>query len=172
MQHAIKSSTKLASFRVGYQCPQCTPPAHVPAPCSWSFLRSRRRPFRECQPIMTIAATPMMESVMNQIIAAQGPIVPTATTAAVVAVTRADMPMTANATCHNFAAVVTLRTVATRPTQVPRRLNAHILLQAARNCRTIAAAHIVVCAGRGGIVSNMHTTVRTTNIIALNSWRY
>ena len=84
----------------------------------------------------------MMESVMNQIIAAQGPIVPTATTAAVVpqdihirpvAVTRADMPMTANATCHNFAAVVTLRTVATRPTQVPRRLNAHILLQAARN---------------------------------------
>jgi hypothetical protein len=84
---------------------------------------------------MTIAATPMMESVMNQIIAPEGPIVPTATAAVVttVAVTRANMPMTANATCHNFAAVVTLRTVATRPTRVPRRLNAHILLQAARN---------------------------------------
>jgi hypothetical protein len=75
---------------------------------------------------MTIAATPMMESVMNQIIAAQGPIVPTATTAAVVAVTRADMPMTANATCHNFAAVVTLRTA-------QGTVSAHILLQAARD---------------------------------------
>jgi hypothetical protein len=72
------------SFRAGYQYSQCT--SHVAAPCSWSFWCSRWRPSREFQPIMTAAATLMMGSVTNRSIAAQGPIVLTATTATVVVV--------------------------------------------------------------------------------------